>query len=72
VRPGPNRGRAAHHPVLGEVVFVAEVVVGLNQQQLELVDKTVVRLGLGSREELLRLALREFFAENPPELKEGR
>jgi metal-responsive CopG/Arc/MetJ family transcriptional regulator len=52
------------------VVFVAEVVVGLNQQQLELVDKTVVRLGLGSRQELLRLALREFFAQNSPQLKE--
>ena len=50
---------------------MAEVVVGLNQQQSELVDKTVARLGLGSREELLRLALREFFAENAPGLEEG-
>jgi metal-responsive CopG/Arc/MetJ family transcriptional regulator len=55
-----------------EVVFVAEVVVSLNQQQLELVDKTVVRLGVGSREELLRLALREFFSDNLAGLKEGQ
>ena len=48
------------------------VVVSLNQQQLELVDKTVKRLGVASRQDLLRLALREFFAENAADLKEGR
>ncbi len=39
-----------------------EVVVRLNQQQLELVDRTIERTGPGnkSRERLFRLALREF------------
>lgn len=35
------------------------VPVRLNQQQLELVDRTLARLGLADRAELFRLALRE-------------
>ena len=50
---------------------MSEVMVGLNQQQLELVDKTVARLGLSSREELLRKALREFYEKDAADLKEG-
>lgn len=49
---------------------MAEVVVDLNQQQLELLDKTVKRLNLSSRQELLRLALREFYADTVPDPKE--
>jgi hypothetical protein len=41
-----------------------DVVVRLNQQQLELVDRTIERTGTGnqSRERLFRLALQEFHA----------
>jgi metal-responsive CopG/Arc/MetJ family transcriptional regulator len=35
------------------------VVVGLNQQQLELLDDAVTRLGVPSRAEAIRAALRE-------------
>ena len=50
---------------------MSEVVVSLNQQQLELIDKTLERVGVSSREELLRLALREFFEADVGDLKEG-
>jgi len=43
---------------------MSDVVVSLNQQQLELVEKTLERLDVSSAEELMRLALREFFADN--------
>ncbi len=36
------------------------VQVSLNQQQLELLDRTVEQLGLAGRAELLRTALREY------------
>jgi metal-responsive CopG/Arc/MetJ family transcriptional regulator len=36
------------------------VNVRLNQQQLELLDRTVSKLGVDSRGELLRQALREY------------
>ena len=36
------------------------VNVRLNQQQLELLDRTVSKLGVDSRAELLRQALREY------------
>jgi metal-responsive CopG/Arc/MetJ family transcriptional regulator len=36
------------------------VNVRLNQQQLELLDRTVSKLGVDSRAELLRRALREY------------
>jgi metal-responsive CopG/Arc/MetJ family transcriptional regulator len=36
----------------------------LNQQQLELLDRTIARAGASDRESLVRLALREFFARH--------
>lgn len=39
----------------------------LNQQQLELIDNTVKAGEGGSREELIRRALREFAAGNRPQ-----
>ena len=39
------------------------VVMRLNQQQVELVDRTVKETGAPSREDLVRRALREFAAE---------
>ena len=36
------------------------VSLKLNQQQLELVDKTIKRIGAKDREDLVRRALREF------------
>ena len=59
-------------PIWGGVEDMSEVVVGLNQQQLELVDKTVEWMGLASREELLRLAVREFFEGIAADSKEGQ
>ncbi len=43
-----------------------EIVMRLNQQQLELVDRTIERSGAGtqSRERLFRLALQEFHADH--------
>jgi metal-responsive CopG/Arc/MetJ family transcriptional regulator len=38
------------------------VALELNQQQLELVDNTIKRIGAASREDLVRQALREFVA----------
>jgi metal-responsive CopG/Arc/MetJ family transcriptional regulator len=40
------------------------VKVRLNQQQLELLDRTVSKRGLDTRAELLRLALREYARES--------
>jgi metal-responsive CopG/Arc/MetJ family transcriptional regulator len=34
----------------------------LNQQQLELIDATIARTGAADREDVVRTALREFFA----------
>lgn len=36
----------------------------LNQQQFELLDKTIGRAGVVDRESLVRLALRQFFASH--------
>jgi len=38
----------------------------LNQQQLELIDKSIAAGEAGSREDLIRRALREFAAEHAP------
>lgn len=42
------------------------VALRLNQQQLELVDRTVARGIAASREDLVRLALREYAAARDP------
>lgn len=39
------------------------VALRLNQQQMELLDRTLPRVGLGDRADLVRLALREAAAE---------
>ena len=36
----------------------------LNQQQLELLDATIDRVGAADRENLVRIALREYFARH--------
>jgi hypothetical protein len=36
----------------------------LNQQQLELIDGTITRVGAADREGVVRIALREFFARH--------
>jgi hypothetical protein len=36
----------------------------LNQQQLELIDATVARIGAADREGVVHIALREFFARH--------
>jgi hypothetical protein len=36
----------------------------LNQQQLELIDATTARVGAAAREDLVRMALQEFFARH--------
>jgi len=36
----------------------------LNQQQLELIDATISRVGAVNREGVVRIALREFFARH--------
>jgi hypothetical protein len=36
----------------------------VNQQQLELIDATMARVGVADRETVVRLALREFFARH--------
>jgi metal-responsive CopG/Arc/MetJ family transcriptional regulator len=36
----------------------------LNQQQLELIDATIARVGAADREDVVRTALREFFARH--------
>jgi hypothetical protein len=36
----------------------------LNQQQLELIDATTARVGAADREDVVRIALREFFARH--------
>ncbi len=41
-----------------------EVIVRLNQQQLELVDRTVERTGADSRADLLQQALQEFHSDH--------
>jgi metal-responsive CopG/Arc/MetJ family transcriptional regulator len=38
------------------------VILMLNQQQLELIDLTMARVGAANREDVVRIALREFFA----------
>lgn len=40
------------------------VKIVLNQQQLELLDKTIARAGAAGREGVVRIALREFFARH--------
>jgi metal-responsive CopG/Arc/MetJ family transcriptional regulator len=40
------------------------VKVVLNQQQLELIDTTISRVGAVNREGVVRIALREFFARH--------
>jgi metal-responsive CopG/Arc/MetJ family transcriptional regulator len=40
------------------------VKVVLNQQQLELIDTTISRVGAVNREGVVRIALREFFASH--------
>jgi metal-responsive CopG/Arc/MetJ family transcriptional regulator len=40
------------------------VKIALNQQQLELLDKTIARAGAADREGVVRAALREFFARH--------
>jgi metal-responsive CopG/Arc/MetJ family transcriptional regulator len=40
------------------------VVLKLNQQQIELLDKTVARAGAEDREALIRRALREYSARH--------
>ena len=41
------------------------VVLRLNQQQIELIDRTVAKGVAASRAELVRLALREYAAARP-------
>jgi hypothetical protein len=36
----------------------------LNQQQLELIDATIARVGVADREGVVHIALREFFARH--------
>jgi metal-responsive CopG/Arc/MetJ family transcriptional regulator len=43
-----------------------EVVVVINQQQAELLDKTIARGHAADRPALVRRALREFAATHPP------
>jgi hypothetical protein len=40
------------------------VKLALNQQQLELIDGTITRVGAVDREGVVRVALREFFARH--------
>jgi hypothetical protein len=40
------------------------VRIALNQQQIELLDRTLAGAGAGDREDLVRMALREFFARH--------
>ena len=47
------------------------VNVRLNQQQLELLDKTVSKLGVDTRAELLRQALREYARKSPQTARES-
>lgn len=44
------------------------VKLALNQQQLELLDRTIARAGAADREGMVRMALREFFARHGAEL----
>jgi hypothetical protein len=44
----------------------------LNQQQLELLDRTIARAGAADREALARMALREFFARHGADLPKDR
>lgn len=48
------------------------VILKLNQQQLELVDKTVAKGEASSRAELVRRALKEFAAKHTPEERSGK
>lgn len=43
-----------------------EVTVRLNQQQLELIDRTVERLGAQNRAEILLRSLEEFHRDQRP------
>jgi hypothetical protein len=44
----------------------------LNQQQLELLDRTLTGAGAADREALVRMALREFFARHGADVPKGR
>jgi metal-responsive CopG/Arc/MetJ family transcriptional regulator len=46
-------------------VEAKQVVLKLNQQQLELLDRTVARGAAPDREALIRRALREYAAKHP-------
>jgi len=47
--------------------MVKLVNIGLNQQQLELIDKTVTRGIAADRNALMRKALTEYAAKHPPQ-----
>jgi hypothetical protein len=48
------------------------VKLALNQQQLELIDGTITRVGAVDREGVVRVALREFFARHGAVLPEDK
>ncbi len=45
------------------------ITLQLNQQQLELIDRTIARGTADSREALVRLAVREYFAARQSEVR---
>jgi metal-responsive CopG/Arc/MetJ family transcriptional regulator len=47
--------------------MATQVRIVLNQQQLELLDRTVEELGADSRGEIVLRALQEYATENPEE-----
>ena len=47
------------------------VILKLNQQQIELLDKTVARGAAPDREALIRRALREYAAKHPQPKRAG-
>jgi metal-responsive CopG/Arc/MetJ family transcriptional regulator len=48
-----------------------QVTILLNQQQLELIDRTIARGISPDRESLVRRALREYAAKHPPHAQSG-
>jgi Arc/MetJ-type ribon-helix-helix transcriptional regulator len=59
------------HPIAAKGMFMAEAVVKLrlNQQQLELMDRTIAQGIAPDRVSLVRLALREYAAARRAESK---
>ena len=49
----------------------ATVTLKLNQQQLDLIDRTIARGAAADRESLVKLALREYAAAHAPQPASG-